>query len=56
MIEALRCEDYEEQGILDLAQLHEAISTVDEDLDDSVLNYMLYYVLTRSSDHENMEY
>lgn len=56
LVEALRCEDYEEQGILDLAQLHEAISTVDEDLDVSVLNYMLYYVLIRSVDHENMQY
>ena len=56
LLEALKCEDYQEIGILDLAQMVEAISTVKEDLDPSVLNYMLYYVLVRSQDHDNMEY
>ena len=36
--------------------MHEAISTVNEDIDQSILNYMLYYVLIRSKDHEQMEY
>lgn len=34
----------------------EAISTVKEDVDSAVLNYMLYYVLVRSNNTDNMEY
>ena len=56
MIEALRCEDYEEEGLLELSQLQEAISTVNEDLEPSVLDYMLYYVLVRSGSAEQMQY
>lgn len=56
LIEALRCEDYEEQGILDLDQLVEAINTVKEDIDASVLSYMLYFVFIRSQDFDNLEY
>lgn len=48
LTEALKCEDYDEQGILDLAQMVEAISSVNEEVDETVLNYMLYYVLVRS--------
>ena len=33
LIEALGCEDYEEQGLLELSQLNEAISTVKDDID-----------------------
>ena len=48
LLESVKCEDYEEEGILEFAQLQEAISSVDEELDVSVLDYMLYYVLVRS--------
>ena len=34
----------------------EAISTVNEDLEPTVLNYMLYYVLVRSENAEQMQY
>ena len=54
LIEALRCEDYEEEGLLELSQLHEAISTVNEELEQPVLDYMLYYVLVRSQNAERM--
>lgn len=56
LLEALRCEDYDEEGILELSQLQEAISTVNEELESAVLDYMLYYVLVRSESAEKMEY
>ena len=54
--EALGCEDYEEEGLLELSQLQEAISTVNEELESGVLDYMLYYVLVRSESSEKMQY
>ena len=54
--EALQCEDYEEEGILELSQLIEAIISVHEELDRSVLDYMLYYVFLRSQSHDKMQY
>lgn len=56
LVEALRCEDYDEEGVLELAQLQEAISTVNEELEGSVIDYMLYYVLVRSQSSEKMLY
>lgn len=56
LLEALTCEDYVEQGILDLDQIMEAITTVKEDIDENILNYLLYYVLLRSQDFDNMQY
>ena len=56
LVEALRCEDYDEEGLLELSQLHEAISTVNEELESTVLDYMLYYVFVRSESHEKMQY
>ena len=56
LVEALRCEDYEEQGILDLDQFMEAITGLKEDIDENVLNYMIYYVLIRSQNFDNMQY
>lgn len=55
-VEALQCEDYEEEGKLELSQLIEAIVTVNEDLEKSVLDYMLYYVIIRSENHDEMQY
>ena len=54
--EALRCEDYEEQGLLELSQLLEAIITVNEDIEPSIIDYMLYFVFMRSESHEEMQY
>ena len=48
LVDALREDDYEEEGLLELSQLEEAISSVNEELDRGVLDYMLYYVLIRS--------
>ena len=56
LLEALKCEDYEEQGLLELSQLLEAISTVNEDLESSIMDYMLYYVMVRSESHDSMQY
>ena len=54
--EYLGCEDYEQEGILDLTQLIEAIRGIEEDLDDHVLDYMLYYVYVRSDSVDKLEY
>ena len=55
-VEALRCEDYDEEGLLELAQLQEAINSANEELEPGVLDYMLYYVLVRSESPELMQY
>ena len=52
----LQCEDYEEEGILTLSQVREAIVSCDEEVDDKVLDYMLYYVFIRSQSADRMEY
>ena len=48
LAESLKCEDYEEQGLLELSQLQEAIIAVNEELDHNIVDYMLYYVFMRS--------
>ena len=55
-IDALRCEDYEEEGLLELDTLQEAINSVYEELEPGVLDYMLYYVLVRSESPNRMQY
>lgn len=55
-IESLKCEDYDEEGILDLVQLKEAIISYDEDLDDELIDYILFYVFARSQSPDRMEY
>ena len=54
--DALCCEDYEDTGILELSQVREAILSVDEDLDDHILDWMLFYVYSRSEHVDQMEY
>lgn len=56
MLEALKCEDYEEEGLLEFSQLFEAILTVNEELEPSIMDYMLYFVFVRSESHEQMQY
>lgn len=55
-MEALKCEDYDEEGILDLVQLKEAIMAFDEDVEDELIDYILYYVFARSKSPDRMEY
>jgi hypothetical protein len=55
-IESLKCEDYDEEGMLDLVQLKEAIISYDEDLDDELIDYILFYVFARSQSPDRMEY
>ena len=55
-VKMLRFEDYEEEGLLELSQLQEAINSANEELEPGVLDYMLYYVLVRSESPELMQY
>ena len=48
--------DFETQGVLKLEEVKYAIVTCDEDVDPKVLDYMIYYVFTRSKSAERMEY
>ena len=48
--------DLIEEGILTLSQVREAIVSCDEEVDDKVLDYMLYYVFIRSQSADRMEY
>ncbi len=54
--DSLSCEDYEQEGVLDLVQLKEAILGVDEDIDWHLLDYMLWYVYVRSDSVDRLEY
>lgn len=56
LTEALSYEDFEDSGILDLQQVREAILSLDEGIDDHVLDWMLYYVYSRSEHVDRMEY
>ena len=56
LVESLKCEDYEEQGLLELSQLQEAIIAVNEELDHNIVDYMLYYVFMRSENPQQMQY
>jgi hypothetical protein len=54
--DSLSCEDYDQEGVLDLMQLKEAIVGVEEDIDWHTLDYMLWYVYVRSDSVEKLEY
>jgi hypothetical protein len=54
--DALASEDYEDSGIIDLTQVREAIVSVLESVGDSLLDWMLYYVYSRSDHIDRMEY
>ena len=43
-------------GILKLEQVREAIVSCDEEVEDKVLDYMLFYVFTKSQSADRMEY
>lgn len=54
--ESLQSEDYEEKGLLELTQVREAILSLDEDLNHHLLDWLLYYVYSRSEHVDRMEY
>ena len=54
--DALSSEDYEDTGIIDLSQCREAIASVLEDIDDHLMDWMLYYIYARSEHVDRMEY
>jgi len=54
--DALTSEDYEDTGILELTQVREAIQSLDDDLDHHLMDWLLYYVYSRSDHVDRMEY
>lgn len=66
LMESLGCEDYGGEGYLDFVQLKEAILAVSDEsgadapnnlgIDQHLLDYMLWYVYSRSETVEKMEY
>lgn len=52
--DALQCEDYDEEGAIDISQIKEALQSVDEEMDDSMMDYLLYYVFMRSESIDKM--
>ena len=53
LIESLESEALD--GKLTLQYLYEALMSVDEEVDQSLIDFMLYYVYVRSEDAENLE-
>lgn len=49
---ALECEDYEDEEFLTLIQIKETIQSEYENLDDSIMDYLLYYTYIRSKSDE----
>lgn len=49
---ALECEDYEDEECLTLIQIKETIQSEYENLDDSIMDYLLYYTYIRSKSDE----
>ena len=52
----MKCEDYEDEGILDLEQVREAIVEATDTMDDQLMDYLLYYVFVKSESTEKMQY
>ena len=42
-------------GVLSLQYLYEALRSVDENADQGIIDFMIYYVYVRSKDEENLE-
>ena len=54
LLSCLKDEDYEDEGVLDLVQLKEAITSECEDT--QIVDYLLYYVFVRSESASQMQY
>lgn len=54
--DALSAEDYENSGLCDHIQIREAIQSVHEDVDNQLLDWMVFYVFNQSESVEKMKY
>lgn len=54
--ETIKLEDYEEEGIITVAALKEAFETMDIDLDDDMLDYILYVMYQKSESLSKLKY
>ena len=54
--ETIQLEDYEESGFVNLSALKEAFQTLDIEMDDDLMDYLLFVVYQKSQSIENMSY
>lgn len=56
LAEALAVEDYQESGYTELTAVKEAITSVCDDVDIQLLDWLLWYVYSKSEGLDRMEY
>ena len=49
-------EDYEEEGMIDIVALKECFVTLDIDLDNVLMDYLLYVIYSKSESTDKMKY
>jgi hypothetical protein len=54
--DTIQCEDYEEEGFIAISAFKESFETMEIELDQDVLDYLLYVVYSRSESIEKMKY
>ena len=54
--ETLQLEDYEEEGVITLGAFREAFVTLDIEIDEDLLDYIVYIVYQKSESSEKMSY
>ena len=53
---ALECEDYEEEGVINIEGLNEAFSSISFDVEEDLMNYIIYVLYTKSESIERLNY
>ena len=54
--ETIQLEDYEEEGVITVAALKESFETMDIDLDDELMDYVLFVIYAKSESLEKLKY
>ena len=54
--DTLQLEDYEEEGVITVSALKEAFQTLDIDIDEELMDYVLFVVYQKSESTERMNY
>ena len=54
--DTLQCEDYDEEGLIPMSAFTEAFETLELDLEQDLLDYLLYVIYSKSESIEKMKY